>query len=157
MAGKIKGALMALGLMALGALGGTAASVHAAPGGPEVVAASDALGAESAEDRRRGRGGKGRAMKRALSKMDLTEEQQTAINGILEQARAERGERSQPESLKRNAMETVDRAAAHAALAERHLRAQKRLDVRLDILEVLTPAQRAELARRVDRSRRTSR
>ena len=96
-------------------------------------------------------------MKRALSKMDLTEEQQTAINGILEQARAERGERSQPESLKRNAMETVDRAAAHAALAERHLRAQKRLDVRLDILEVLTPAQRAELARRVDRSRRTSR
>jgi Spy/CpxP family protein refolding chaperone len=155
MAGKIKVALMGIGFMALGAVGGTALSVSAAPGGPEMAEEARDLGASCSEDR--GRRGKGRAMKRALSRMDLTETQKASIDTILEQARADRGERPEPGSRDRFATETVDRAAAHAALSERQDRARQRLDVRLDILEVLTMEQRAELTQRAEHSRRDGR
>ena len=158
MAGKIKVALMGIVFMVLGAVGGTSVSVSAAPGGPAVAEEARDRGASGSEDRgRRGRRGKGRAMKRGLSQMDLTETQQASIDTILEQALADRAERPEPGNRDRFATETVDRAAAHAALSERQDRARQRLDVRLDILEVLTMEQRAELAQRAEHSRRGGR
>ena len=154
MAGKMKSVLLGLGFMTLGAMGGTAASVYAAPGAPEQVETASEL-EDARSDRHDGRRGKRRTMKRAVSQLDLTETQRASIDSILEQARAERGARPERSSSEPFSTEVVDRAAAHAALKERQERATKRLDVRLDILEVLTPEQREELARRAAHSRRS--
>lgn len=151
MAGKMKSALLGLGFMALGAMGGTAASVYAAPSGPELAESAS----EREEARPDSRRGKGRAMKHAILQLDLTETQRVSIDSILEQARSNRGERPERSSSMPFSTAFVDRAAAHAALEERQERARQRLDVRLDILEVLTPEQREELARRAAHSHRS--
>ena len=104
---------------------------------------------------------------RAVESLDLTADQQAAIDAIKAEVRDEREARraefqaGRPE--RQDALQgllteaSLDRDAAHAALDEaaalRQERAHAELDSMLDVLEILTPEQRTALAAQLEARR----
>ena len=168
MANKMTTVVLSVGMLALGAMGATTLSASAAPDDLSGDGVSQVDDCEQGRDghRKRGKRGKrggpgdGARIIRAVESLDLTADQQAAIDAIkadVEADRAERraemegrrGERGQGWEAMLEA-EQIDRAALHAELDERsaarNARAHDQLDTLLDVMEVLTVEQRAELA-----------
>ena len=133
--------LFAAGFMALGALGATAGSALARPGGHH--------------------GGPGAAgLGRVLASIDLTEAQEAALSDLRDEIHDDmRGAKDGAKDelaaivagIKTN---EVDRAAIHQliddAAAERTAMAHKVTDRVLDVYDTLTPEQRAQLVDRIE-------
>lgn len=162
MGNTLKAAMMGIGFMVMGAVGATTLSATAAPDADADASAETVQVDGERDGRKEGRRGHGRhrggkGMMQAIESLELTADQQAEIEAIqegLREARGEpreRGERGGPMALL--TAETIDRDAAHAALSERQVREHDKLDGMLDMLEVLTPEQRAELAEKAEEHR----
>jgi len=151
---SLKRPLLAAGFAALGALSMVTFSAVASPDDP--AGSSIAAEQQARPEARPGARGKQRSpgarMMKAVEQLDLSADQRSRLEALKAKHRPARrsAERGGPGSGSGDLFSgEVDRAAAHAQLdtryQERLTRAHTQLDRTLDVLEILTPEQRAEL------------
>jgi Spy/CpxP family protein refolding chaperone len=164
MASAFSKTLIALGAFTLGAATFTASDAAARP--PRDRAEPSARGDDDADRGRHGHrpGGKAMRLAHAVGRLDLTADQQAALDQIMAEMEADRPDRGGRTGDRRGRMEAIldgevssadlhaevdARAAAHAA------RAHDDVDRVLEIVSLLTPAQKealkAQLAERAER------
>ncbi|MEL6341804.1 MAG: Spy/CpxP family protein refolding chaperone [Myxococcota bacterium] len=159
--------VLGAGLLSLGALGATSLSAVAEDVSSNAPTAESCEDDRARPDGRRGHRGKGHRMMKAVESLDLSADQQAEIDAIKDDIRAERqaARDARPEGARGNrgmhnelfSADPIDADALHAQLDERmarqNARAHKQLDWTIDILDVLTPEQRAELGEMADANR----
>lgn len=111
----------------------------------------------------RGGHGPGHAFMKVVKDLDLSEDQQTRIRAIMEEARAERqadheGRKAQMTAFKDALLsDAPDAAALHSMADDAHDARKAKLHDRIDdmiaVSAILTPAQRAEASARMDELR----
>jgi len=146
MASPLRTLALAVALFGLGATSPFAADALAGPPGPPDM-----------EGRAHHRGPKmpGAGLARAMSQLDLTADQQAALESIRDDLKGEmRGHRDERQADKDGWLEAlrsgeIDRAAVHADIdtraAERLALSHQVLDRVLDVYDSLTPEQKLEL------------
>ncbi|MEM9541842.1 MAG: Spy/CpxP family protein refolding chaperone [Cyanobacteria bacterium P01_E01_bin.42] len=132
-------------------LGGTAALI----GTEALQTNSPAIAQEAPDGDRGGRGGRGRGMQRMLEQLNLSDAQQQQIQAIREQAKANsEGLREEMKSAREQMRSLMSGNASESELRQQYqtienLRdraSDRRFETMLQIREVLTPAQRTQLA-----------
>ena len=152
---SLKRPLLAAGFAALGALSMVTFSAVASPDDPagSSIVAEQQARPEARPGARGKKRGPGARMMMAVEQLELSPEQRSQLEALKAKHRPQRS------SAKRGAPSgapggdifsgEIDRTAAHAKLDARYqdrlTRAHTQLDRTLDVLEILTPEQRAEL------------
>ena len=152
---SLKRPLIAAGFAALGAFSMVTFSAVASP--DDLAGSSLAAEQQARPEARAGKRGKmrspGAKMMMAVEQLDLSPEQRSQLEALKSQHRPERKSAGRSGTKSRAGGDLlsgeVDRDTAHAKLDARYqdrlARAHIQLDRTLDVIEILTPEQRAEL------------